>query len=181
MTATAVATFVLAIATVFLAVKTRDLSRLARLELDELRIQHRDAAAARECDARRGRAMNLLTVLIRCHDALRSFERDVLGEGGLDSGLVGSVVDVGGLKWGRFAGDSDAIRPELTTWLYVCEFVGDNLRETIADRFNVLAAAVAARDLSLTLDRAKSLAASLDQVRELVDRELGLTPSRRPL
>lgn len=180
--ATVLGTLVLAGATVLLARRTGRLVDVARHELDELRTQHRATDEARDRADRRSRAMSLFTVLVRCYDALRAFEIDVsAGEHGLQHGLVGSMYDAGAAKWGRFSGDWESVRPELTTWLYVCDFVSDDLRQTIRQRFEALATTVSSRDERRTLEAARNLEASLDQVRELIDRELELKASRRPL
>jgi hypothetical protein len=173
--ATMIVTLVLAGATVALAF-------VARAELGELRAQRHASEEARERDARRARAMSLFSVLVRCYDALKAFETDVAtGEHGLQHGLVGSMYDAGAAKWGRFSGDWESARPELTTWLYVCDFVSDDLRQSIRQRFEAVETTVSARDERRTLEAVKNLEASLDQVRELIDRELGLKASRRPL
>lgn len=168
--ATLVITLVLAGATVLLAVRTSDLAKVAREELD-----------AREREVRRSRAMNLLTVVVRCLDILRSFETEVARGDGLQHGLVGSMYDAGAAKWERFDSEWQGLRPELVTWLYVCDFVPDNLRLTISERFTAIATEVSSRSEPRTVNAVKNLAASLDQVRELIDRELGLKASRRPL
>lgn len=180
--ATMIATLVLAGATVYLARRTGSLSELGRDQLEELRIQHRANDETRRRETRETRALNLLTVLVRCYDALRAFETDVAtSESGLQHGIPGSMFDAGAAKWSRFEGDWTSVRPGLTTWLYVCDFVSDDLRQTIAQRFEALSTTVSTRDERRTLDAVKSVEASLDEVRELIDRELGLKPSRRPL
>lgn len=168
--ATMVMTLVLAAATVLLAIRTSDLAKVARQELD-----------TREREVRRSRAMNLLTVVVRCLDILRSFETEVRRGEGLGHGLVGSMYDAGAAKWGRLDSEWESVRPELTTWLYVCDFVPDDLRLRISERFTVIATEVGTRNEDRTVNAVKNLEASLDEVRDLIDRELGLKASRRPL
>ena len=85
--------------------------------------------------------------------------------------------------WPWFAQRWSVLGPELTTYLYVAEFVPENVRRTARDRMaNVERAArrSEARSTSV-LDAIKGLSATLDQVRESVDAALGLPATHRPL
>lgn len=168
--ATMVMTLILAGATVLLAIRTSDLAQVARQELD-----------TRDREVRRSRAMSLLTVVVRGLDILRSFETEVARGHGLQHGLVGSMYDAGAAKWGRLDNEWGSLRPELSTWLYVCDFVPDDLRLRIDERFTAIATEVSTRNEDRAVNAVKNLKASLDEVRDRIDRELGLKASRRPL
>lgn len=175
---TAIATLVLAGTTVWLGWQTRGATRVARDELDELRAQRRAEDERRRDDARRKRAMQLLKRVVEARSALGDLVSD------LETNVLPSFPGSPRLPataWPHFSGRWDVLGPELTTYLYIAEFVSEPIRRTARDRMAAMERIGRQEKTRETSDAAKALSATLDQVRESIDAALGLPATHRPL
>lgn len=140
------------------------------------------AETRRREDLTRERAMQLLQRVVEADAALRNLIRDLGRETTVNASLRPGTMDLPPFAWPAFAARWSALAPELTTYLYVADFVEGQARETVRARMEWLESLHDRGDDRASLTSgARSLMDALERVRAMIDRALGLSATHRRL
>lgn len=172
---TAIATAAMAVTTVWLGWQTRQVATAAS----------RSSAAAerhRREDLTRERAMELLKRVVQGDAVLRDLIRDLEADTKVNAQISAGMMLMPPSAWPHFEERWAAIAPELTTHLYVAEFVEERTRQTVRERMESLTMLHERGDDDASITAAtRSLLDALDPVRGSIDRALGLAATHRRL